>query len=134
MSCNFSCLNIIFDCWIGQPWVCFNDFLFYKPIGDSPSQQPNQYDEIQLTHPDDHSTDSNSSSDNQTLATTLQTSFTPSSQQVHKYRIRGITAESNVWRITLKMQLASILIGSFEYCIERNPCLQSKWHTFNLAT
>ena len=31
------------------------------------------------------------------------------------------------------MQLASILIGGFEYCMERNPCLQPKWCTFNLV-
>ena len=32
-----------------------------------------------------------------------------------------------------KMQLARFLFGGFEYCMERNPCLQPKWHTFNLA-
>ena len=30
------------------------------------------------------------------------------------------------------MQLANVLIGSFEYWVERNPCLQPKWHTFNI--
>ena len=44
----------------------------------------------------------------------------------------------NYWRaenlaIRSKMQLATFLIGGFEYCLERNPCLQPKWCTFNLA-
>ena len=25
------------------------------------------------------------------------------------------------------------IIGIFKYCMERNPCLQPKWHTSNLA-
>ena len=49
-----------------------------------------------------------------------------------EYRIRGIIGESNIWRFAVKMQLARFLIGGFEYCVERNPCLQPKWRTFNL--
>ena len=41
------------------------------------------------------------------------------------YHIRGIIGESNIWRFTLRMQLARFLIGVFEYCVERNPCMQS---------
>ena len=37
------------------------------------------------------------------------------------------------WQFALKMPLVRFLIGGFEYCMERNPCLQSKWRTFNLA-
>ena len=40
------------------------------------------------------------------------------------YRICGIIDKSNIWRIALKMQLASILNGGFEYCMG-NPCLYS---------
>ena len=36
----------------------------------------------------------------------------------------GIIGESNIWRFTLKMQLVRFLIGSFEYCMERNQYLQ----------
>ena len=28
------------------------------------------------------------------------------------------------------MQLERFLFDDFEYCMERNPCLQPKWHTF----
>ena len=49
------------------------------------------------------------------------------------YRICGIIGESNIWLIALKMQLVSILIGGFECCVERNPCLQPKWCAFNLV-
>ena len=45
------------------------------------------------------------------------------------YHIHGIIGESNIWRFALKMQLVRFLIGSFEYCMERNPCLQLKWCT-----
>ena len=41
-----------------------------------------------------------------------------------RYCIRRIIGESNIWRFALKMQLARFLIGGFEYCMERNPCLQ----------
>ena len=50
-----------------------------------------------------------------------------------EHYIRGIIGESNIWQFALKMQLARFLFGGFEYCMERNPCLQPKWHTFNLA-
>ena len=43
------------------------------------------------------------------------------------YRIHGIIGESNIWRFALKMQLARLLFGDFEYTMERNPCLQPKW-------
>ena len=49
------------------------------------------------------------------------------------YRIRGIIGKSNIWRFALKMQLTRILFGDFEYYMERNPCLEPKWRTFNLA-
>ena len=81
---------------LDNPGFALMIFLFYKTIGDSSSQQPSQYDEIQLTHPDDQPTDSNSSSENQTLATTLQTSFTPSSQQVDKY-VRLMLLATVIW-------------------------------------
>ena len=42
------------------------------------------------------------------------------------YHIHGIIDESNIWWIVLKTKLASISIGGFEYCMEGNPCLQSK--------
>ena len=29
------------------------------------------------------------------------------------------------------MLLAGFKLTSFEYWMERNPCLQSKWHAFN---
>ena len=54
-------------------------------------------------------------------------------RQAFLCRIREIIGESNIWRVTLKMQLARFLIGGFEYCMERNPCLQPNWHTLNLA-
>ena len=38
------------------------------------------------------------------------------------YRIRGIIGELNIWQFALKIQLAGLLFGSFEYCMERNPC------------
>ena len=37
------------------------------------------------------------------------------------YRICGIIGESNIWRNAQIIQLANILIGGFEYCMERNP-------------
>ena len=40
---------------------------------------------------------------------------------------------SHIWQFTLKMQLTRFLVGGFEHCVERNPCLQPKWCTFNLA-
>ena len=46
------------------------------------------------------------------------------------YHIHGSIDELNIWRFTLKMQLARFLIGGLEYYMERNPCLQPKWHTF----
>ena len=49
------------------------------------------------------------------------------------YNIRGIIGKWNIWRFALKMQLVRFLFGSFEYFMERNPCLQLKWRTFNLA-
>ena len=49
------------------------------------------------------------------------------------YRISGIIGESNIWRFALKMQLARFLFGVFDHCMDRNPCLQPKWCTFNLA-
>ena len=47
--------------------------------------------------------------------------------------LHGIISKSNIWRYALKMQLARFLISSFEYCMERNACLQPKWCTFNLV-
>ena len=55
----------------------------------------------------------------------------PSTKLVAICHIRGIIGESNIWQFALKMQLTSFLIGGFEYCMERNPCLQPKWYTFN---
>ena len=49
------------------------------------------------------------------------------------YCMRGIIGESNIWRFALKMQLARLLIGDFEYYMERNPYLQPQWHRFNLV-
>ena len=61
------------------------------------------------------------------------------------HRIRSFIGKSNIWQFALKMQLARLLVGdfehqefiiyimnSYEYCMERNPCLQPKWRTFNL--
>ena len=53
----------------------------------------------------------------------------------HMYHIKIMW---NYWKVKylaihFKMQLVRFLIGGFEYCMERNPCLQPKWHTFNLA-
>ena len=63
--------------------ACHSDFMFCKIVGDSSSQQPNNNDVSYSTIPGGHPTDSDSSSENQTLATALQTFFTPSLQQVH---------------------------------------------------
>ena len=52
---------------------------------------------------------------------------------ITRYRIRGIIGESNIWRFSLKVHLARFLFGDFEYRMERNPCLQPKWCTFNLV-
>ena len=51
----------------------------------------------------------------------------------NKYCTHGIIGELNIWRFALKRHLARFLFGDFEYCMERNPCLQPKWRTFNLA-
>ena len=61
------------------------------------------------------------------------TSINSFGADTHTYRICGIIGELNIWRFTLEMQLARFLFGDFEYCMERNPCLQPKWCTFNLA-
>ena len=55
----------------------------------------------------------------------------PSTKLVVICHIRGIIGETNIWQFALKMQLTRFLIGGFEYCMERNPCLQPKWCTFN---
>ena len=39
------------------------------------------------------------------------------------HHICGIVGGSNNWQ---KAKLTSILNGGFEYCMERNPCLQPK--------
>ena len=52
---------------------------------------------------------------------------------IYIYRICGIIGESNIWQFALKMQLVRFLIGYFKYCMKRNPCLQPKWCTFDLA-
>ena len=56
-------------------------------------------------------------------------------QVIHLFKlaIRGIIGKSNICQFALKMQLMRFLIGGFDYCMERNPCLQPKWRTFNLA-
>ena len=46
------------------------------------------------------------------------------------YRIRGIIGKLNIWS---KNVIGKFLIGGFEYCMVRNPCLQPKWRTFNLV-
>ena len=49
------------------------------------------------------------------------------------YCITRIIGEPYIWRFTLKMLLTGLYIGGFEYIMERNPWLQSKWRPLNLA-
>ena len=51
---------------------------------------------------------------------------------IHTYVYMELLA-SGILMICSIMQLKKFLFGNFEYCMERNPCLQPKWHTFNLV-
>ena len=57
----------------------------------------------------------------------------PKDKAMHVDTDSGIICKSNIWCSALKMQLARFLIGGFEYCMERNRCLQPKWCKFNVA-
>ena len=53
------------------------------------------------------------------------------------FKIVYIPYTWNYWQVKYlvirsKNAIGEILIGGFEYCMERNPCLQPKWHTFNI--
>ena len=60
---------------------------------------------------------------------------------MHTFQVNSTTEILYTWyywrveylAVCSKNALARFLIGGFEYSVERNPCLQPKWCTFNLA-
>ena len=50
---------------------------------------------------------------------------------MHMYMVELLA--SRIFGNLLKNAVGEILFGIFEYCMERNQCLQPKWYTFNLA-